>query len=154
VRLARSAEQLGRAAHDLVLWDILEVLGQTPPVSERIDDLPVAFAPETVLEGRVHLSAFGQRSLPQFVDHVGRDRERPVRSAERKRRDSSKLGELIGDQHARAAEAELDLHEPSIRDGNAVADLGAERALYQSAAHAASRTTMCGVTSVTSNLLV
>jgi hypothetical protein len=40
------------------------VLGKTPSMSERIDDLPVALAPEPVLQGRVHLSAFGQRSLP------------------------------------------------------------------------------------------
>ena len=31
--------------------DMLEVLGQTPPVSERIDDLPVALAPKPVLQG-------------------------------------------------------------------------------------------------------
>ena len=49
--LGRSAEQRGRAAHDLVLRDILKVLGQTPPVAERIDDLPVAFTPESVLQG-------------------------------------------------------------------------------------------------------
>jgi hypothetical protein len=97
-------------------------------VSGRIDDLAVALAPERVLKGRVHLSPFGQRPLPQFVDRVGRDRERAVRSTDRERRASPKLGEFIGDHHAGIAEAELDLHEPSIRDGNAVADLGAERA--------------------------
>jgi hypothetical protein len=39
--LGRSVEQLGRAANDLVMRDIFEVLGQTPPVSERVDDLTV-----------------------------------------------------------------------------------------------------------------
>jgi hypothetical protein len=57
-RLARSTEQLGRAAHDLVMWYVLKALGEAPAVSKRIDDLPVAFAPESVLQGGMHLRAF------------------------------------------------------------------------------------------------
>jgi hypothetical protein len=49
-RLAHSAEQFSRAAHNLLMGYILEVLGEAPPMSERIDDLPVAFTPEPVLE--------------------------------------------------------------------------------------------------------
>src|SRR4029453_2608977 len=50
VASARPAEQLGRSAHDLVMRYVLQMLGQTPPVSEGIDDLSVAFAPKTVLQ--------------------------------------------------------------------------------------------------------
>ena len=45
-----SPKELGRTAHDLFLWDVLKMLGETPPVTERVDDLPVAFAPERVVQ--------------------------------------------------------------------------------------------------------
>jgi hypothetical protein len=53
---------------------------------------------------------------------------RPVRAADREGGDSPELRELIGDHDARVAEAELDLHEPAIGDGDAATGLGAERA--------------------------
>src|SRR5215216_7464625 len=76
-------EQLGRAANDLVVRNVLQALRQTPPVSERVHDLPMALTPERVLQWRVHLSPFGQRSVPELVDRIDRDREGAVCAPER-----------------------------------------------------------------------
>ena len=95
----------------------------------RVEDLPVALAPERVLKRCVHLRTRRKRPFPERVDVVRRDREGAVGAAEGQRRDDAVLGELVGDHHDVVAETQLDLHEPIAGNRNAAADLGSERAL-------------------------
>jgi hypothetical protein len=84
-------------------------------VAEGIDDLPVPFAPEGVLQRLVDLGTSGDGPLPDGVGVVGGDVQRAVGAADRQRGQDVQLGELVGDHYDGVAESQLDLHEPAVR---------------------------------------
>src|SRR6266508_1232091 len=81
-RLASStrlpAEPMRRGPGDLLGRDVVEVLGDAPAVPERVDDLPVAVAPEHVLQWLVHPGSSRDRAFPQGGGVVGGDVQRAV----------------------------------------------------------------------------
>src|SRR3954467_11373344 len=50
-----SREQLGRSRHDLLMWDVTQVLIDIPAMPERVVDLPVPVSPEHVRQGLAYL---------------------------------------------------------------------------------------------------
>jgi len=90
--------------------NVAQVLCKTPAVAERIGDLTVAFAPEGVVEGLLHLRAGVDRTLPDRIDVVRvcvQDRGGPAAG----RREDAGIGELVRKHHCRVSEPQLDLHE-------------------------------------------
>src|SRR5215216_1478093 len=120
-------EQRCRRRAHLFGGHVAQVLRQRPLVSEGIDDLAVAVAPEHVLERLEHFCPRIHGTLPQRVDVVAVEAERDVDAVHRQRRHDAHLRELVGDHDRRVAETQLDLHELAVGDGYAPAFLGAQR---------------------------
>src|SRR6266511_2990569 len=70
-RLASStrlaAEHLYRGPGDLLGRDVVEVLRNPPAMPERVDDLPVAVAPEHILQRLMHRGPGRHSAFPQGV---------------------------------------------------------------------------------------
>ena len=63
-----AAKRSGRGAGDLFRWDVAHVLSEVPFMPERVDELPVAVAPELLLQGMVYLRSGVNGALPEGVD--------------------------------------------------------------------------------------
>src|SRR5215208_5120217 len=79
--------------------DISNVLGESPTVSEWIAELPVAVAPELVLQRLQHLGACIQCTLPESFHIFGGEVQYNRGTAHGLRGKDSSLREFIRDHH-------------------------------------------------------
>src|SRR5262245_50116541 len=120
------AEQNRGSAFDLLGRDLRLPLRHAPTVPKGIDELPVALAPERVLELMEDLGAGVERALPGSTCILDGNRQRPVGAAKALRRDGAQLRKLVGDHYLRVADDHLDLHVTPVGNADARAYPGAE----------------------------
>ena len=105
------------------------MLRDVPPVTERIGELAVPVAPEHVGRRLAHLRAgryrLGEHCLGVGVGDVEGKHDRSA--ADRGQGKHVHLGELISDVQHAISDAQLDRHEPAVRDKGSCRLLRAER---------------------------
>jgi 7-alpha-hydroxysteroid dehydrogenase len=89
------------------------VLGQPPAVAEGVGGLPVAVAPELVLQRVQHHGGCVHGTLPEDLHVLGIEMQHGGGATDGLGRKHAHLGELVGHHHRRVAEPQLDRHELS-----------------------------------------
>src|SRR5215210_3150119 len=69
VRQTLAAGRRGRRAHDLLVRDVAQVLGEPPAVTEGVGELSMAVAPELIPQRVQHLGTRVHRAPPERI-HV------------------------------------------------------------------------------------
>src|SRR5262245_9376631 len=91
-----AAEDPGRRPGHLVGWDVAQMLGDSPAVAVRVDDLAEPLAAEGVGQRVEDFGSGVESALPCRVGVVGVDHERAVRAVNGLRRYDAPLWELTG----------------------------------------------------------
>ena len=98
----------------LTAGNVTHMLGQAPPVPERVHDLALPLAPESVRERARNARPASHGPGPYSVDVAGLQVKDRRRAAGRGRRQRSLFRELIGHHHRRGAEPELEVDQPAV----------------------------------------
>ena len=109
-------ERGGRQVLQLVQGDVAEVLGESPPMAERVEHLTLALAPEGVAEWPDDGRAGADGPGPRAVDVVHLQVDRAVGLADVLGAVGVELGELVGQRDPQVSDPELDVDEPVARD--------------------------------------
>jgi len=122
------------AARVHLLWrHLLDVRGDAPVMTERIDDLAEAIPPEHVGDGHRHLRPRVHRLLDDGVDVRDVQKGRPGDAPRRLRRlvvgGHRKI--LVGQEDDRIADLDLGVHDLAAGPGHAEPGLGSERLLVE-----------------------
>jgi hypothetical protein len=95
-------------------------------MAERVGDLTVALAPESIRRRLERLCARVHCPLPKGVDVIGLEVEDGRRAPDGERREDAHLGELVREHHGCVAEPKLDLHQLVARYLDPTLFLGAK----------------------------
>jgi hypothetical protein len=116
-----------------------------PAVPEGIGDLPVALAPECVVQRLAYFCAVIERALPGSLGIGGGEMEHGCGPTDAERGEDAEIRKLIRQHDLCIAEPELELHQLAAGHLKPTAFLGAEHGAVP-LGRARGLTTMCGVT--------